>query len=447
MLRFTRLEAASGAVLVVAAIVALLWANLPIFGDTYRETFDFKIDISVGSFIHLEETLVEIINDALMVLFFFVVGLEIKREIVRGELSNPRAAALPAIAAIGGMVVPALIYVALNLGTDAVRGWGIPMATDIAFSVGVVALLGTRVPVGAKLFLLALAIADDIGAIAVIALFYTEDLSFGWLLTAVVIIIAIYSARRVNVRSQGFYWVAGIFLWLATFESGVHATIAGVILGFMTPADPFYSPTEYDRKARETLEMFGSEAETDVEKEHIDHEALELSNVARESVSPLTRLEEALHPWTSFLVVPLFALANAGVDFGEVDFAEAVTGSVALGVALGLVFGKTLGIALFAWIAIRLRLGVFPRGTGWAHVFGLAALAGIGFTVSLFITELAFVTEATEALADQAKIGIFIGSIVAGVVGYALLRTTKPIPDPDAPQALEPDRSGEPSGL
>ena len=423
--RFTETEAASGIVLLAAAIIALLWANLSVFGSTYEEFFEFEITADFGGVLHFEETLREIINDALMVLFFFVVGLEIKREIVRGELSNPKAAALPAIAALGGMVVPALIYVALNLGTDAVRGWGIPMATDIAFSVGVVALLGTRVPASAKLFLLALAIADDIGAIAVIAVFYTEEISFGWLASALVIGGVIYAARRFHIRSQGFYWMAGILLWLATFESGVHATIAGVVLGFLTPATPFYASEEYDRRARQTIEMYDTRNLTQLDQEHIDHEVLQLSTVARESVSPLTRLEESIHPWTSFVVVPLFALANAGVNFGNIEVADAVTGSVALGVALGLIVGKTLGISLFAWIALRLKLGVLPRSTGWPQIFGLAALAGIGFTVSLFITELAFVTEATEVLSEEAKIGIFIGSLVAGLVGYFLLRFSR----------------------
>jgi NhaA family Na+:H+ antiporter len=420
--RFTETEAASGIVLLAAAIFALLWANLAVFGDTYEEVFEFHITAEFGGILHFDETLRKVINDALMVLFFFVVGLEIKREIVRGELSNPKAAALPAIAALGGMVVPALIYLTFNLGTDAARGWGIPMATDIAFSVGVVALLGTRVPASAKLFLLALAIADDIGAIAVIAVFYTEEISIGWLVAAFAIGFVIYFARARHVRSLGFYWFAGLLLWLATFESGVHATIAGVVLGFLTPASPFYTSDEYDRRARATIEMYDTRNLTQLDQEHIDHEVLQLSTVARESVSPLTRLEESIHPWTSFVVVPLFALANAGVNFRDIEVADAVTGSVAVGVALGLILGKTVGISVFAWIALRLKLGVLPRSTGWPQIVGLAALAGIGFTVSLFITELAFVTGPTELLSDEAKIGIFIGSLVAGVLGYGLLR-------------------------
>jgi len=417
--RFTQLEAASGVVLLAAAFAAILWANLPVFGDSYTEFWETHLDISLGSFLHLEETLKEVVNDGLMVIFFFVVGLEIKRELRLGDLRDPRAAALPAIAALGGMLVPALIYVSFNAGTDASGGWGIPMATDIAFAVGIVALLGSRVPATAKLFLLALAIADDIGAIAVIAIFYTDDLSLPWLITGLLLLTVIWGAKRNHVRNQGFYWIVGIMVWFAIFESGVHATLAGVALGLLTPSGAYYTGREYDRKARETLDLYSADDSTTPAREHVEHEALQLAVVARESVSPLTRLEEALHPWSSFLVIPIFALANAGVVFSDISVGDALTSSVALGVSLGLVLGKIFGITLFTWIAIRLGLGVFPRGTGWADIVGLAALAGVGFTVSLFITELAF---EDPLFTDQAKIGIFLGSFIAGVVGYTLLR-------------------------
>ncbi len=300
------------------------------------------------------------------------------------------------------------------------------MATDIAFAVGIVALLGPRVPRGAKLFLLALAIADDIGAIAVIAIFYTEDLNAGWLIFALLGFAVMYGAKHNGVISLGFYWVAGIVVWFAVFESGVHGTLAGVALGFLTPTTPHYSGDEYNRRARATLDLYPSVDTTLVAREKIDHEALQLARVSRDSVSPLIRLEEGLHPWTSFLVVPLFALANAGINFGAIDVGDAVTSPVALGVALGLVLGKTIGVTVFTWLALRLHLGVFPRGTGWPDVIGLAALAGVGFTVSLFITELAF---SDPLLTDEAKIGIFIGSAVAGVLGYLLLRF-KPAREP-----------------
>lgn len=418
LLRFTQLEAASGIVLLAAAIVAVLWANLGIFGDSYTRFWETQLDFSLGGF-HVEEDLKHIVNDGLMTIFFFVVGLEIKRELRIGDLRDPKAAALPAIAALGGMIAPALLYLAFNAGTDAARGWGIPMATDIAFAVGVVALLGSRVPSTAKLFLLALAIADDIGAIVVIAVFYTDDLSLPWLAIALALLMIIYGAKRNNVRNFGFYWVVGIAVWFAVFESGVHATLAGVALGLMTPAGAYYAGREYDRKARETLDLFAADDSTTPAREQVEHEALQLATVAKESVSPLTRLEESIHPWSSFVVIPIFALANAGVVFADIGLADAITSSVSLGVSLGLVAGKIIGITLFTWIALRIGVGVFPRGTGWADIVGLSALAGIGFTVSLFITELAF---DNPILADQAKIGIFLGSFVAGVIGYGLLR-------------------------
>jgi len=417
--RFTQLEAASGIVLLAAALAAVLWANLPVFGDSYTEFWETDLDVSLGGFLHLDENLKEVVNDGLMAIFFFVVGLEIKREIRLGDLRDPRAAALPAFAALGGMIVPALIFFSFNAGTDAARGWGIPMATDIAFAVGIVALLGSRVPSTAKLFLLALAIADDIGAIAVIAVFYTDDLSLPWLATALFLLAVTYGAKRNNVRNLGFYWVIGIAVWFAVFESGVHATLAGVALGLMTPAGAYYGGREYDRKARETLDLYSADDSTTPAREHVEHEALQLARVARESVSPLTRLEDALHPWSSFLVIPIFALANAGVVFSDIGVGDAITSSVALGVSVGLVVGKVIGITLFSWMAIRLGLGVFPRGTGWVDIVGLSALAGVGFTVSLFITELAF---EDPIFTDQAKIGIFLGSFVAGVIGYTLLR-------------------------
>ncbi len=417
--RFVQLEAASGFVLLAAAVAAVLWANLPVFGDSYTEFWETEFDLSFGSFLHLQEDLKHLVNDGLMTIFFFVVGLEIKRELRLGDLRDPKAAALPAIAALGGMIVPALIFVSFNAGTEASSGWGIPMATDIAFAVGLVALLGSRVPSTAKLFLLALAIADDIGAIAVIAVFYTDDLSIPWLITGLVLLAVVFGAKRNHVRNFGFYWVVGIAVWFAIFESGVHATLAGVALGFLTPAGAYYGGREYDRKARETLDLYSADDSTTPAREHVEHEALQLATVARESVSPLTRLEEALHPWSSFVVIPIFALANAGVVFADMNVGEALTSSVALGVSVGLVLGKIVGITFFTWIAIRLGLGVFPRGTGWADIVGLSALAGVGFTVSLFITELAF---ENPILTDEAKIGIFVGSFVAGVVGYSLLR-------------------------
>ena len=418
-----QLEAASGLVLIGATAVALLWANLP-FGESYEKFWETRLLIELGP-IDLSESLRDVVNDALMTLFFFVVGLEIKRETRLGDLSDRSAAAGPAIAAVGGMVVPALIYFALNSSGDAARGWGIPMATDIAFALGVVALLGNRIPPRARLFLLAVAIVDDIGAIAVIAIFYTDDLSFGWLAVAVALFVVVYMAKHRNVRAMSFYWIIGAMVWFAVFQSGVHATLAGVALGFLTPTHPFYGAREYNEKARATVGSYGNEEQSVMEREHVDHEVLELANITRESVSPLTRLEEGLHPWTSFMIVPLFALANAGVRFVGIDIGAALKDPITIGVALGLVLGKIVGITLAMYLAVRSGVARLPIGSTWSHIRGLAVLGGIGFTVSLFVTGLAF---DDPAMADLAKIGIFAGSAIAGVTGYLLLRKV-PVPD------------------
>jgi NhaA family Na+:H+ antiporter len=420
--QFSRIEASSGIVLLLAAVAALIWANSA-WSETYFSLLEQHLDIEFMGF-HLDESVQHLINDGLMAIFFFVVGLEIKRELVLGDLRDPRAAALPVMAALGGMILPAAIYVAFNAGVggEAIRGWGIPMATDIAFALGVVALLGSKVPSGAKLFLLAVAIADDIGAIAVIALFYTEDLSAGYLAGAIGLLSLVWIATKVHVRSYAFYVPVAVAIWYLFLESGVHATLAGVALGFLVPARPYYSPKEFDTRARSILDQFPLEPDSAAAQEHADHEALLLAEIATESVAPLNRMEHALVAWSSFLIVPVFALANAGVDFRTVGVTDALTSSVALGVAVGLVLGKIIGISLFSIAAVRFGLGKLPPGTGWSHVFGLAAVAGIGFTVSLFITGLAF---EDAVLTNYAKVGIFAGSLVAGVIGAILLGRSK----------------------
>ena len=433
VLKFTGVEAAGGVVLLISAIAALIWANAP-FGESYDTFWNTPLNLEIGELIHLDESLKDFVNDALMVVFFFVVGLEVKRELVLGELRDPKHAALPAIAALGGMIVPALIFLAFVAGEGggAARGWGIPIATDIAFSVGVISLLGRRVSISAKLFLLTLAIADDIAAIAVIAIFYTSHLQTGWLLAAVVSLLLIRAASRIGVRSMIFYVVAGIATWFFVFESGVHATLAGVALGFLTPAAAWYSDEEYFARANWVLSHRKMDEAAPLSAARIDQNALTLANVSRESVPPLQRLEHALHPWSSFVIVPIFALANAGVRFSNVDVGAAVTSSVSMGVAFGLVAGKIVGITGAAWLAIRFNLGKMPRRTGWSQIVGLAALAGIGFTVSLFVTELAFTD---ELLGNRAKIGIFIGSTISGVIGYVLLRRS-----PTPQESLEASR-------
>jgi NhaA family Na+:H+ antiporter len=410
--------------------MALVWANSP-WSDTYERLFEeTRVVVGLGP-IHLDESLAHFINDGLMAIFFFVVGLEIKRELVVGDLRDPKAAALPVVAAVGGMLVPAAVYVAFTagLGPGIVDGWAIPMATDIAFAVGVVALLGSRVPPGAKLFVLALAIADDLGAIAVIAVFYTSDLSLGWLGIAVAGLAVIWFSQRVGVRSLAFYVPMALAVWFATLESGVHATLAGVALGFMTPVRSLYSSEEFERKAAHILNTYPV-GETTEDEEKSDYEAELLAEIATESIAPLNRLENRLLPWSSYVVVPLFALANAGVDFRGVDLSDVLLDRVALGVALGLLVGKTIGISTFTWLAVRLGWGKLPSHTNWRHIVGLASLAGIGFTVSLFITNLAFTD---QEVADVAKVGIFAGSLLSGIIGSFLLRRATPSGDEAVP--------------
>jgi len=422
--RFSQIEASSGMVLLLAAVAALIWANSP-WSETYFSLLEEHVTIELFAF-DLDESILHLINDGLMAVFFFVVGLEIKRELVLGDLRDPKAAALPVLAALGGMALPALVYFAFNAGTAASHGWGIPMATDIAFAIGVVALLGSRVPPGAKLFLLAVAIADDIGAIVVIALFYTADLKAGFLAASIVALIVVWIAGRVNVRAMSFYLPMALVIWYLTLESGVHATLAGVALAFLTPAQPLYEPREFDQRARAILDAYPIGDVTDAHlQEHADHEALVLSEIATESVAPLNRMEHRLVAWSSFVIVPIFALANAGVDFRAVSIGAALTSNIALGVAAGLVLGKIVGITAASYGAVRLRLGKLPPGTNWSHVVGLSAVAGIGFTVSLFVAGLAF---ADPQFTDLAKVGIFSGSLVAGILGTIILSRARRSP-------------------
>jgi NhaA family Na+:H+ antiporter len=426
-LSFMRTEASGALIMLTATVAALIWANSA-WGDSYFEFWETHITIEIGAF-HFDESLKHFVNDGLMAIFFFVVGLEIKRELVVGELNTVKKAALPAMAALGGMIVPALIYVAFvssSGSADALAGWGIPMATDIAFSVGVIALLGSRVPIGAKLFLLALAIVDDIGAIVVIAIFYTQDLSFVWMAVAAATLFVIFVARQAGIRAGVIYLPLALLAWFAFLESGVHATIAGVILGLLVPARAYYSDGDFRRKAGWILERFDRDQASPHAHARLDQDAMVLAAISRESVSPLERWEHALLPWSAFLVVPLFALANAGVRFAGIDVVEAVLSPVALGVSVGLAVGKPIGISLAVWVALRLGLGQLPRHTTFGHVVGLGFIAGIGFTVALFISELAFRSSAEGYLyTDEAKIGIFIGSIVAGIVGFTFLRLYK----------------------
>lgn len=406
--RFVHVEASGGVVLVAAAVVAIVWANSP-WSASYDALWHTEVTIGVGDHA-ITDDLRHWVNDGLMTLFFFVIGLEIKHELVSGQLSSLRRAIVPAAGAIGGMVVPALLYVAINAGGDGAAGWGIPMATDVAFAVGVLALLGPRAPAELKVLLLALAIVDDIGAILVIAAFYSDGLSGGWLAVAVAGLALVAALSRARVRYLPVYVALGVAVWVATFESGVHATIAGVALGLLTPARPFLPEVDADRIADELS------SDTHV----TPAEVRSISFRLRESIPTTERLSDLLHPWTSYVVVPLFALANAGVPLSRDGIADAASSPVTLGVFAGLVVGKAVGVTAAIALAVRLGVGRLPDGVDRRHVLGMATIAGIGFTVSIFVAGLAF---DDPALTDQAKIGVLAASVVAAVAGAAILST------------------------
>ena len=425
---FADRASSSGILLIAAAIVALVWANSP-WGESYTGLWGTKLSIGLGSF-SIEEDLTHWINDGLMAVFFLVVGLEIKREILVGELSSPRRAALPIAAAIGGAVLPALIYVVITFGTEGVSGWGIPMATDIAFALGVLALLGERAPLGLKVFMTALAIVDDILAVMVIALFYTSDVSWGALTVGAAFLIALVAANLAGVGKPLPYALLGIGLWLCFLQSGVHATIAGVLMAITVPASSFIDTGMFLKRSRGLLDRFeqaGEQGDAVLCNEERQG-ALHALNRANEDVEPpLQELEHALHPWVVFAIMPLFALANAGVVLGE-GFAATLLNPVSLGIVAGLLLGKQFGITLFAWLAVKSGLSEMPGGVTWLHIYGASWLAGIGFTMSLFISDLAF---ADSPLLNVAKLGILAASLIAGVAGWLIIRRTS------APHTIE----------
>ncbi len=417
---FMHAEASGGIVLMLCAVAALAWANSP-WSAAYSALWETKITIGPEGF-NLSESLLHWINDGLMAVFFFVVGLEIKREVLVGELASLRQAALPIAAALGGMVAPALIYTAVNLGGEGAGGWGIPMATDIAFALGVLALLGPRVPTSLKIFVTALAIVDDLGAVLVIALFYTSNVSWASLGAGALFLLALVAANRLHVRHPLAYALLGIGMWVAFLKSGVHATIAGVLLALTIPARTRVDTEEFLDRGRDILDEFDRSG---VEGEDIlingDQQAalMELESLTEHAQTPMQRLEHSLHPWVAFAIVPLFALANAGVALGG-DIGAALTQPVTLGVIAGLVVGKQVGITLFSWLAVRSGLAELPQELSWRHIYGASLLAGIGFTMSLFIGALAF---GDGPLQSAAKVGILAASLVAGVAGWLVLRS------------------------
>lgn len=410
---FLRIESASGIVLLVCTVVAMVLANSPAAG-AYHAFWHTYVGIEVGGFKLGGELGHFFINDVLMTIFFFVVGLEIKRELVAGELRDPRKAALPVAAALGGMLLPASIYAALlarQIGQPEFRGWGVPMATDIAFVVGVMALLGKRVPFGLKIMILSLAIADDIGAVIVIAVFYSGGLNWAALGLAAIGFGVTYLLNRLGVRAVPIYLVVGAFIWLAVYKSGVHPTVAGVLLGLLTPSSAWIGDKTLIEVLRGAIELAPG---TGPERYDILNE---VQFTAREGISPLERLEVGLHPWVGFVIMPLFALANAGVHV-EV---EELTSPVALAVALGLLVGKPVGIVLFSFLAVRIGIARLPEGVNWWVLLGGGCLAGIGFTMSLFVAGLAFPVDTQPHLLAAAKIGTLTGSVCSAVVGTVVL--------------------------
>jgi len=419
--RFARTESASGIVLLACAVVALAWANSP-WAASYDHLWNTEVSLRVGS-LATRSTLHHVINDGLMAVFFFLVGLEIKREMLAGELASLRRAALPLAGALGGMMVPAALYASLNAGRAGAAGWGVPMATDIAFALGVLALLGNRVPVGVRVFLAALAIADDIGAVLVIALFYSAGIAWGWLATAGALVVLAIGANCAGVRRPWAYGAIGLALWAAVLSSGIHATIAGVLLAMTIPARTRIDEPKFLSGARRALARFetahdpGATALRDP-----DHQTAvqELENLAERLQPPLLRLEHGLHGVVAFGIMPLFALANAGVPLGFATIQAGDGSRVAVGAALGLLLGKPVGITLFAWAAVRTGIASLPHGVPWRAIGGAGMLGGVGFTMALFIAGLAFGAE--PSLLVAAKLGIMGASLAAGVLGWLVLR-------------------------
>ena len=419
---FLHQEASGGIILIIFTVLALAWANSPWF-ESYHHLWHTHLAVALGNLLTFDYSIHHWINDGLMVIFFFTVGLEIKRELLVGELSSRQKASLPIAAALGGMIVPAALYAVFNAGGEGAGGWGIPMATDIAFVVGIMALLGPRVPLTLKVFVLALAIADDIGAVLVIAIFYTSEISIAALIVAVVVLLILALLNKLGTKSLIPYTILGIILWVAFLKSGVHATIAGVLLAFTIPASARYNTKRFSDKTRYLLDRFdatGEHGKNVLSNEGRQTDVMAIEENCKKILTPLQRFEHGLHPWVSFFIIPLFALANAGVTFAAMDVIGAITSPVSVGIIVGLFIGKQVGIFGFSWLALKLKWGSLPEGVNWKKLYAAGILAGIGFTMSLFIAGLAFTG---ESLIELSKIGVLSGSLISGITGYVLLKS------------------------
>jgi NhaA family Na+:H+ antiporter len=417
--QFARIQASGGILLLLATVLAMVWANSA-WSDSYFALWETYLSISLGD-LYLKESLLHWVNDGLMVIFFFLVGLEIKREILVGELASLKRAALPLMAAVGGMALPALVYILFNASGEGQAGWGIPMATDIAFMLGILAILGSRVPISLKIFFTALAIADDLGAVMVIALFYSGEIQTVALVAAAVILALLIGLNRAGVHRPLPYALLGIGLWLAFLQSGLHPTIAGVLLAMTIPARIEVQAAAY--VAQCTSALSGLDATGDHEEGRRQQAAAQTLEVIAERIqSPLQRLERTLNPWVAYLILPIFAFANAGVSVRG-NLVDALTHPVAVGIIAGLVLGKALGITLFSWLAVRIRLAELPAGVTWKQLFAASWLAGIGFTMSLFIASSAF---DSPVLLGVSKVAILTASLLASAIGFGLLSVTSP---------------------
>jgi len=418
--KFVKMEAFSGIMLIIVAVLALVLSNSS-YSEAYFGFFQQKFTIGTEGF-EVSKTLIHWINDGMMAVFFLLVGLEIKRETQTGELSTFRKAALPAFAAVGGMLIPAFFYEIFNFFGEGWPGWGIPMATDIAFALGVLTLLGKRVPTALKLFLTALAIVDDVGAVLVIAIFYTSKIALVPILFALAIFALLMILNYLKIFRVSIYLFLGFFLWLAVLKSGIHATVAGVLLAIAIPGKARNSTDEFESSTESVLNKLKDNSRAGPDDPKKGKKLLNAISTIEENcvhaISPLLRLEHSLHSWVAFFIIPLFAFANAGIVVNSSLLGD-IGNPIALGVLVGMVLGKPVGIAFFAWIATKFKLASLPDGVSWKHIIGVGFLGGIGFTMAIFIDNLAFATD--QYSIEIAKLAILLGSILAGIIGYVML--------------------------
>jgi len=436
--RFFRKQVASSVLLLAATAIALIWVNSNI-AETYHSFWHTKITFAFGE-LRISKTLLHWINDGLMALFFFTIGLEIKREILVGELSSPKKALLPAIAALGGMLVPGFIYIVFNYGSENIGGWGVPMATDIAFALGAVAIFGKRLPVGLRIFLAAFAIADDLGAVLIIAVFYTKEIVWFYVLICFLLILCLALANLLWIRWTLVYVVLGLAIWFFVLGSGIHPTVAGVIVSLFVPARGRYDTDRFLQNVEKIMEEFKCEEQSCgysilLNQEHM-HAVQALELACHDVETPLQRMMHALHPWVAFVVLPFFALGNTGLTFHSMVFSEMAAHAVSIGIFLGLVFGKPLGVILFSYLAVKTGAASLPQNVRWSHILGGAMLGGIGFTMSLLISDLSF---ATIHILNYAKVSILLGSFASAVMGVAFLGVVS-----SKSPAISSDLAGDP---